>query len=107
MACLPSRTVAVLRTLALLGFLLGAPALAGCDSKYDDCKASIETINTTVDKINKSAVGSKDARESAKQYKEFATTIRAEGEKIAAMSIKTETLKGYVEAYGEMAKEAA
>jgi methyl-accepting chemotaxis protein len=109
MACVASGVVVVLRTLSrsvgLVSCLL--VVVGGCDPKYDDCKAAIETINTTVDKINKSAVGSKDARESAKQYKEFSATIRAEGDKIAAMSIRTETLKGYVEAYAEMAKEAA
>ena len=87
-----------------LAFLSACPL--GCDSKIDDCKTAIETINATVSKVDKSAVGATDVKESAKQYKEFAATIKAEGDKIAALELRTETLEGYVKAYADMAHEA-
>jgi methyl-accepting chemotaxis protein len=94
--------------LLVLGFAVTLAAAAGCDSKFQDCKNVIDTINSSVERMKKlPAMGMADAAKAAEELRGFGKAMTEEADKIGGIKVETAELKGYVDEYSGMIKEVA
>jgi hypothetical protein len=92
----------------VLGFVVTVAAAAGCDSKFQDCKSVIDTINSSVERMKKlPAMGMADAAKAAEELRGFGKAMTEEADKIGGIKVETAELKGHVEEYAGMIRDVA